>query len=554
MNKKLVLVFAMLASFTANAQKKIENPILTGFNPDPSILRVEDDYYVATSTFFWFPGVQIHHSKDLKNWELLTHPLTRRSQLNMDGARTSEGVWAPCLSYSDDIFWLIYTNVKSWEGAGKFGTNNDTHNYLVTADNIEGPWSEPIYMNSSGFDPSLFHDEDGRKWFLNMLWDYRKGKERFSGVMLQEYSVEEKRLIGEPKNVWKGSGDFGTEAPHLYKHGEYYYLMVAEGGTEWWHKVIVSRSKNIEGPYETDPQGPCITSQHNPENYLQKAGHGSLVITQEGEPYVTHLVGRPINVDEDPKRRCTLGRETAIQKMTWTKDGWLRMADGSNLAKQFVDTPKGLKTHKFKKEKIKDEFNSDKLSINFNSPRLPITDKWATLTENKGKLTIKGRESLISHHDLSLIARRVKHFKSQTTTAVDFEPTNFQELAGLVAYYDEFCHYALTITSDEEKGKILRISENNKGKYDEFLDDVVAIPTDITIHLRASIDYDKLQYSYSLDGKKFINIGPILDATILSDDYNGLHFTGAFIGMFVGDYRMQSKKAEFDYFEYKEVK
>jgi xylan 1,4-beta-xylosidase len=327
--KRLILVVTVLISFSACAQQKnmIENPVISGFNPDPSILRVGDDYYVATSTFMWFPGVQIHHSKDLRNWELLTHPLTRKSQLNMDGARTSEGVWAPCLSYSDDKFWLIYTNVKSWEGAGKFGTNNDTHNYLVTADDIEGSWSEPIYLNSSGFDPSLFHDEDGKKYFMNMLWDYREGKERFSGVMLQEYDHEKKMLIGEAKNIWKGSGDFGTEAPHIYKHGDYYYLMVAEGGTEWAHKVILARSKNIWGPYETDPQGPCITADKHPKNYLQKAGHGSLVITQEGEPYVAHLVGRPIDVDEDPKRRCTLGRETAIQKMKWTKDGWLRMAD-----------------------------------------------------------------------------------------------------------------------------------------------------------------------------------------------------------------------------------
>jgi xylan 1,4-beta-xylosidase len=185
---------------------------------------------------------------------------------------------------------------------------------------------------------------------------------------------------------------------------------------------------------------------------------------------------------------------------------------------------------------------------------LPITDDWASLTENKGKLTIKGRESLTSNHNLSLIARRIKHFKSQTTIAVDFEPENFQELAGLVAYYDEYCHYALVITFDEEKGKILRVTQNDKGKYNEYLEDIVAIPSNKKVHLRVSIDYRKLQYSYSLNGKSYTNIGPELDATILSDDYNGLHFTGAFVGMFVGDYRMQRKKAEFDYFEYKEVK
>src|SRR5207244_12626320 len=144
----------------------IKNPILRGFNPDPSILRVGDDYYIATSTFEWFPGVQIHHSKDLVNWHLLTRPLTRTSQLDLRGNPNSAGVWAPDLSYYDGLFYLIYTDVKSLDWI-----YNDTHNYLVTAPNIMGPWSEPIYLNSSGFDPSLFHDEDGRKWLLNMQWD-----------------------------------------------------------------------------------------------------------------------------------------------------------------------------------------------------------------------------------------------------------------------------------------------------------------------------------------------------------------------------------------------
>jgi xylan 1,4-beta-xylosidase len=145
---------------------KIQNPILPGFNPDPSILRVGDDYYIATSTFEWFPGVQIHHSKDLVNWKLITHPLTRTSQLDMLGNMPSCGIWAPCLSYCDGLFYLIYTNTRIY-----YSNHKDCHNYLVTAKDIMGPWSEPIYLNSSGFDPSLFHDDDGKKWLANMLWD-----------------------------------------------------------------------------------------------------------------------------------------------------------------------------------------------------------------------------------------------------------------------------------------------------------------------------------------------------------------------------------------------
>src|SRR6476620_4261138 len=204
----------------------IRNPILRGFNPDPSIVRVGDDYYIANSTFEWFPGVQIHHSKDLVNWQLLTHPLTRTSQLDMLGNPSSGGIWAPDLSYADGLFWLIYTDVKSWHGAFK-----DTHNYLVTAPAITGPWSDPVYLNSSGFDPSLFHDDDGRKWLVNMQWDYRKGTNSFSGILLQQYSVAERKLVGPAKNIFKGTPLRLTEAPHLYRRGGYYYLLTAEGGT-----------------------------------------------------------------------------------------------------------------------------------------------------------------------------------------------------------------------------------------------------------------------------------------------------------------------------------
>ncbi len=163
------------------AAPRIRNPILPGFNPDPSIVRVGDDYYIATSTFEWFPGVQIHHSRDLVHWRLLTRPLTRPSQLNMLGDPDSCGVWAPCLTHADGLFHLIYTDVKRYgrtSQAGAAGASlRDFHNYLVTSPAIDGEWSDPIYLNSSGFDPSLFHDDDGRKYLVNMLWDHRPGPE-----------------------------------------------------------------------------------------------------------------------------------------------------------------------------------------------------------------------------------------------------------------------------------------------------------------------------------------------------------------------------------------
>jgi xylan 1,4-beta-xylosidase len=224
--------------------RSIRNPILRGFNPDPSIVRVGDDYYIATSTFEWFPGVQIHHSRDLVDWRLLTRPLNRASQLDMRGDPDSCGVWAPCLTHADGLFHLVYTDVKRYgrtTTAGASGASlRDFHNYLVTSARIDGDWSDPVYLNSSGFDPSLFHDEDGRKYLVNMLWDHRPGQNRFAGIVLQEYSPAEQRLVGKRHNIFTGTSLGFTEGPHLYKRDGWYYLITAEGGTGWgtpsrWH-------------------------------------------------------------------------------------------------------------------------------------------------------------------------------------------------------------------------------------------------------------------------------------------------------------------------------
>jgi len=191
---------------------------------------VGEEYFIATSTFEWFPGVHIYGSRDLAHWELRGAPLDRTSVLNMAGNPPSGGVWAPCLTYDGERFFLAYTDVKSWVGSSD-GSNagfKDTHNYLVTAPTVEGPWSEPTYLNSSGFDPSLFHDEDGRKWLLNMRWDYRLGKNHFSGVVLQELDLHQGRLMGPIFNLFDGTSIGYTEAPHLYKRNGWYYLMTAE--------------------------------------------------------------------------------------------------------------------------------------------------------------------------------------------------------------------------------------------------------------------------------------------------------------------------------------
>lgn len=529
----------------------IRNPVLRGFNPDPSILRVGDDYYIATSTFEWFPGVQIHHSRDLRHWRLIARPLTRRSQLDMLGDPDSGGIWAPCLSYSNGTFYLVYTDVKTHTGPFK-----DTHNYLVTAKNIEGPWSEPIYLNSSGFDPSLFHDDDGRKWLVNMVWDHRKGKNHFGGILLQEYSEKEQRLVGPVYNIFRGTPLGLTEGPHIYKRNGYYYLMTAEGGTRYEHAVTVARSKSLFGPYEVDPQNPMLTSFDKPELPLQRAGHASLVETQHGEWYLAHLCGRPLR----PSMRCVLGRETALQRVEWTEDGWLRVAGGGNGPHLEAPAP-ALPEHPFEPEPETDHFDGDTISIHFQALREPISEEWASLKQRPGYLRLKGRESPVSQHRQSLIARRLQAFEAEAETAVEFEPETYQQMAGLICYYNTKNFYYLCISRDEDMGKCVYIMSRDQGEYDEPMAPM-CIEGWERVHLKATFRYDKLRFWVSRDGKTWMHAGPELDASILSDEYaeisrGGLRidqgFTGAFVGICAQDLSGRGLWADFDYFTYRET-
>ena len=533
----------------------IHNPVLKGFNPDPAICRVRDDYYIATSTFEWFPGVAIHHSKDLVNWRLLGYPLTRTSQLDMLGNPDSGGVWAPALTYHDNKFWLIYSNVKQLIGAWK-----DVTNYLVTADHIEGPWSEPIYMNESGFDPSLFHDTDGRKWFVNMVWDHRKYNHDFYGIVLQEYDPAAQQLIGEKKMIFKGTYLGLTEAPHLYKIGEYYYLITAEGGTQWEHAVTVARSKKIDGPYEVHPQNPILTSWHDRHNPIQKSGHASLVQTPTGEWYLAHLMGRPIQLPHVPVTQnrgyCALGRETALQQIEW-KDGWPYVVGGP-APSETVPAP-SVPAHPWPKDFLEhDDFDEPTLNKHFNTLRVPFTHEIGSLTERPGYLRLYGRQSLHSWFWQALVARRWQAFNFIAETKLAFNPTHFQQQAGLICYYNTKNWVSCQVTWDEELGRCLAIMTADRRQTNHPLGKAGQIPVpDAAAHvwLRVHVKPTGYQFSYSFDGDTFTTIPLTFDSYKLSDDYiqEAGFFTGAFVGMHCIDTTGERLAADFDYFDYKEA-
>lgn len=471
------------------------NPILPGFRPDPSIIRFGEEYIIATSTFEWFPGVELHRSRDLVNWELLPSPLDRQSQLDLVGVPDSGGVWAPCLSYDGRRFYLVYTNVKQHGSIFP-----DTHNFVVTAEAITGPWSEPVFLNSHGADPSLFHDTDGRKWLVVTNAEYRPGHNRFGGILLQEVDRTGLRPMGSPELIFAGTELGYTEGPHLYHIGDYYYLITAEGGTYYGHAVTVARSRNIRGPYEVHPNNPILTSRDDPNHPLQRAGHADLVQSPSGRWYLVHLASRLLN----GRKRSVLGRETAIQEIVWdgrpladetagdgrsdsghrsgltdgADPGWPRLRHGArlpaltievqdNLPEKVPDVaskPTGAPTDNMGTDALTAQLNNEprvgasvvrcfdvpSLPREFKTLRRPVDDSWCSLSDRPGYLRLFGGESLASRFHQSMVARRVEHLKFTAWTVLEMRPASPKHSAGLICYYNTNAWHYLYLSADDE--------------------------------------------------------------------------------------------------------
>lgn len=507
----------------------LRNPVLPGFHPDPSILRVGEDSYRATSTFEWWPGVRLHHSRDLVHWRPAGYALTRTSQLDMRGNPDSGGIWAPCLSWHDGLFHLICTNVRSMLGAHK-----DTRNYLVTAAAIGGPWSEPVYLNSSGFDPSLFHDDDGRSWLLNMQRDHRPGHHPFCGMLRQEYDRRAKRPVGEVHRIFLGTSLAVTEGPHLYKRDGRYHLLTAEGGTFYEHAATIARSRSITGPYEVSPHHPLLTAHGSSPAGLQRAGHASIVDSGRGEWYLAHLCGRPIEWCQDAPAEppptysldalhCPLGRETALQKLEWTADGWPRLAHGDKHPRREVPAP-ALPPAPFPPEPELDPFDVPTLSSQWNTLRAPAGD-WLSLSARPGYLRLTGRESLTSCFDQSLVARRQQACDCVAETELEFAPADFQQCAGLVAHYNPRNHAHLHVMLDERfECRVLRLMVNDRGGPSE-----PALPQPLpangAVGLRVRFAGTTLRFCWRMEATDWQDIGPALPMALLSDEH-ATHFQG----------------------------
>ncbi|MBN2583916.1 MAG: glycoside hydrolase family 43 protein [Planctomycetes bacterium] len=517
----------------------IRNPILPGFHPDPCICRKGDDFYIANSSFQWWPGVPISHSRDLVHWQLVGYALTRRSQLEMDRIPDSGGIWAPALSYcqADGLFYMVYTNVNRPSRYAPI----ETPNYVVTAEDPRGPWSEPAYLNRTGFDPSFFHDDDGRTWMINMYLGYRPGQKFFDGLLVQEYDRQAKRLVGPVTNVFHGTDLGATEGPHLFKRDDYYYILCAEGGTGYHHALTLARSRSLLGPYVVHPQNPIMTALGT-DATLQKAGHGNLVETPDGQWYGVFLCGRP-NKD----KRCVLGRETAIERGQWRDDGWFYF--DSPHPRLDVPAPV-LPQGDVETAPDYDDFDGPELGLHWNTLRLPHEDE-VSLTARKGWLRLTGlAHPLETNQRQALVARRIESRDFDAATCMEYEPENPWQFAGLTCYYCHTNYYWLRVGRDEHEGIVVELVR----RYGSDLTLEGRIRAEWPqFHLRVQARGDRYQFAAGPNGRSWQDVGQAQDGSILSDEEAqnfGFSFTGAFVGLAANDLSGTRLHADFDWFSY----
>jgi alpha-N-arabinofuranosidase len=282
---------------------KFQNPVLRGMYPDPSMCAANGKYYMVCSTFSYFPGVPLFESDDLINWKQIGHCLTRKSQLLLENSSTTGGgIYAPTIRFNNGRFYMVVTNVSN------------IGNFYVWTDDIYGEWSDPIKVEQDGIDPSLFFDDDGKVYFISNGND-KTGR---GYIQISQIDIETGNKLSENEPLWYGTGGRYIEAPHMYKFNGYYYLLNAEGGTEYGHMVNYARSKNLKGPFEPCPANPVLTNRNLGGYQLQGAGHGDIVQVADGTWWFCHLAFRQID-KYMPFHH--LGRETCMEPVIW-KDDW----------------------------------------------------------------------------------------------------------------------------------------------------------------------------------------------------------------------------------------
>lgn len=519
----LILIGMGMVGCSVPAERTFQNPIISGFYPDPSICRVGDDYYLVNSTFEYFPGVPIFHSRDLVHWQQIGHCLTRKSQLPLHKMRASGGIYAPTLRYHDGTYYMITTNV---DGGG---------NFYVTASDPAGPWSEPVWLDPVGIDPSLLFDDDGTVYFTR-----QEGGER--GFAAQRVlNLETGKLEGTPRKLWEGTGGVWPEGPHLYKINGMYYLMMAEGGTGYEHMVTIARSQSPWGPFEPNPNNPILTHSHLPDHPVQALGHADWVETPDGWWMVC------LGIRPQGGRMHHLGRETFLVPVEWDAAGW-PVVNGTGTLELEMPAP-NLPPHLFKPLPERDEFEKTQLRLQYNYLRNPYEENYS-LTARPGYLRLTGTAVTMNDQDSpTFVGRRQTDLNCRISTRLEFVPAAGNEEAGLVIRGNEKNHYEIGLTLKDNK-RLVFCRKTLKG---ELVEPVVYRPVaDGPVIL--SVAAEPLSYTFSCrasDGT-VIHLGNVLTGDVSSEKVGG--FTGVYMGMYAtGNGTRCRSNADFDWYEYSET-
>ena len=527
---RLALLLLFLLLQTIRAAEPFSNPIIPGYHPDPSICRVGDDYYLANSSFEYFPGVPLFHSRDLIHWEQAGHALTRKSQLNLDHMYASGGIFAPVLRWHDGTFYLITTIVG---GSGAQGGN-----FYVTATNIAGPWSEPVWLDRSGIDPSLFFDADGKVYYTRQV----DGEHGYSGQQL--LNLQTGKLEGVRKELWRGTGGVWPEGPHLYRIHDKYYLMISEGGTSYNHSLTIARSDTPWGPFEADPANPILTHRNQPDNPFQALGHGDLIETPDGW-WIVFLGIRP-----QGGQFHHLGRETFLAPVTWT-NGW-PVINGGKPIPATLPAP-NLPSQPWPAEPMRDEFNAPKLPLHWTYVRNPVEQNYS-LAERPGWLRLHGSAVTLNDMDSPTFAgRRQTDLKCRMSTKLDFSPTQTNEEAGLTLRGNDHNHFDIVVKQADGKRQA-GLRKMLAGQLSEAITWHELPPGEVILSVQATpLAYE---FFYTTAAGKETSLGTALTRDLSTETLTGqagahFNFTGVVAGLFTsGNGRPCSVPADFDWFEY----
>lgn len=485
------------------------NPIISGYNPDPSICRVGEDYYIVNSSFEYFPGVPVYHSKNLVNWELEGYCLTDEEQLPLEESRPSGGIFAPTIRYHDGTFFMITTNVTS------------KGNFIVHTKDMKSGWSKPAWVDQGGIDPSLLFDGD-KVYFVSTTSD-----EQGAGIFLCEVNPFTGEKLTESVCINRGCGGRYPEGPHLYKWFGKYYLMLAEGGTEYGHMETMQRADSPYGPYEPCPHNPILSHKEDMREEIYCTGHADIMEDHNGNWWLVCLAVRTCS---DENRRVllhNLGRETFLTPVVWTEAGW-PIVGNHGLISTVMDGPLPGGEVQPVNRNFHDNFSDGKFKLQYNFLRNPEMKNYKLYPEEK-MLCLEGTKVTLNEtKSPTWIGIRQKGFYTETVVKVSAEDVQGMR-AGLTAFYNDSYHYEIYLTREQEKYKVCLA----KHIHDIFVVTASAeIPRGENITLRLETDKTYYTFSYSLDGENFQMLGTGLTVGLCTESTKTMTFTGTYIGLF----------------------